>query len=242
MARAGPRRRRRGRVATIQAQPVVAKVKRRQGLRPRGVAGAEAPRGAAALLRHRAAAAGPTPEFGRRRSPPERVRAPRAAWSRAPRWRNERGSRLAAPTYAPGNGTPFPARPRAPSNANGFLESDLALCERWLVAACFGGVSALGLWAEGGVRKMLVSYRPLANSCRRPRVEPPVHYERLATKITLTSPPRIRGLAATPPHRCCIWAKAQNRRVGFTRGDRGARARSNTSVEPRHRPPGEPGG
>ncbi len=125
------------RVATIQARPVVAKVKRRtKGFDLEGVAGAKKPRAvpppySAVVPRPRS----PTPEPESPPTPPlpkPHKGATAAAVGRARKQREEldEGSpRLAAPTYAPGNGTPF----RAPganghaNGANGFSESDLAL-------------------------------------------------------------------------------------------------------------------
>ena len=125
------------RVATIQARPVVAKVKRRtKGFDLEGVAGAKKPRAvpppySAVVPRPRS----PTPEPESPPTHPVRKRhkgASAAAVDRARKLREEldEGSpRLAAPTYAPGNGTPFrPPGPNGHANgANGFSESDLAL-------------------------------------------------------------------------------------------------------------------
>ena len=124
------------RVATIQTRPVVAKVKRRtKGFDLEGVAGAKKPRAvpppySAVVPRPRS----PTPEPESPPTQPVRKRhkgASAAAVDRARKLREEldEGSpRLAAPTYAPGNGTPFRAPGNGHSNgANGFSESDLAL-------------------------------------------------------------------------------------------------------------------
>ena len=123
------------RVATIQARPVVAKVKRRtKGFDLEGVAGAKKPRAvpppySAVVPRPRS----PTPEPESPPTQPVRKRhkgASAAAVDRARKLREEldEGSpRLAAPTYAPGNGTPFRPPNGHANGANGFSESDLAL-------------------------------------------------------------------------------------------------------------------
>ena len=123
------------RVATIAARPVVAKVKRRtKGFDLEGVAGAKKPRAvpppySAVVPRPRS----PTPEPESPPTHPVRKRhkgASAAAVDRARKLREEldEGSpRLAAPTYAPGNGTPFRPPNGHANGANGFSESDLAL-------------------------------------------------------------------------------------------------------------------
>ena len=123
------------RVATIAARPVVAKVKRRtKGFDLEGVAGAKKPRAvpppySAVVPRPRS----PTPEPESPPTQPVRKRhkgASAAAVDRARKLREEldEGSpRLAAPTYAPGNGTPFRPPNGHANGANGFSESDLAL-------------------------------------------------------------------------------------------------------------------
>ena len=125
------------RVATIAARPVVAKVKRRtKGFDLEGVAGAKKPRAvpppySAVVPRPRS----PTPEPESPPTQPVRKRhkgASAAAVDRAKKLRaelDEGSPRLAAPTYAPGNGTPFraPAPNGHANGTNGFSESDLAL-------------------------------------------------------------------------------------------------------------------
>ena len=123
------------RVATIAPRPVVAKVKRRtKGFDLEGVAGAKKPRAvpppySAVVPRPRS----PTPEPESPPTQPVRKRhkgASAAAVDRAKKLRaelDEGSPRLAAPTYAPGNGTPFRPPNGHANGANGFSESDLAL-------------------------------------------------------------------------------------------------------------------